>query len=326
MPGFDAYVPPIFMKRLPWRFVRRRLGLDARADVGDALDEQMEGVWRKHLLECPGVDCVVLLAFDEYHCDDGTAIGPIERGRPRGSSLYVSNSLAAAWCAAHPQKLLFGASVHPYRSGALKALEEVHKAGAVLVKWLPVAQNMDPADERTEAFVRRSGELAMPLLIHYGGEVTLRRQHAEQEDPAPMLALLARLYKKGCMPPTIVAHAATPAYPWQNGAYVRSLMDAMRGPLRDAPLYADISALYYRPRWLKKFVREPDLADLRRRLVFGSDFPVVPTTFWVRRAVRHGRREIDAASSWVEKSLRIMQAMGFDESVFHRAGSVLGLA
>ena len=323
--GFDAYVPERMVRSLTFRFLASRLGLDVRGGPGETLDREMERVWRHHLLECPGVDRIVLLAFDEYHTDDGRPVGPVRSGMARGSSLYVSNSLVQAWCVAHSEKLLFGASIHPYRHGAVQALEEVHARGAVLIKWLPVTQNIDPTDERTVTFVHRAGQLGMPLLIHYGGEVTLRRQHAAQENPQPMLELLARLHRGGVMPPTIIAHVATPSFPWQRRPWVQYLLDAITGPLADAPLYADIAALYYRGPWLKRLVDDPALSPIRDRLVFGSDFPVIPTTVFLRRRVRGHRAEIQAATSWVERSLRIMRAAGFDEAVFHRGGEVLGL-
>ena len=325
MAGFDAYMPPRMVRSIPFRFLARRLGLDASCGPGEELDLEMERVWRHHLLECPGVDKIALLAFDEYHTDDGEPLGPVGSGMPRGSSLYVSNSLVHAWCVAHPQKLLFCASVHPYRRGAVEALEEVHARGAVLMKWLPVTQNIDPTDERTLTFVHRAGELGMPLLIHYGGERTLRRQHAAQENPQPMLELLARLHRGGVMPPTIIAHVATPSLPWQRRPWVQYLLDAMTGPLADAPLYADIAALYYKGSWLKRIVDDPTFAPIRNRLVFGSDFPVMPTTLFLWRRVRGHRAEIQAATSWVERSMQIMRAAGFDEAVFDRGGEVLGL-
>ena len=47
------------------------------------------------------------------------------------------------------------ASVGPLPRGATEAVEELErcvKAGAVLMKWLPIVQNFNPADPRCEPF------------------------------------------------------------------------------------------------------------------------------------------------------------------------------
>ena len=327
-PGMDAYLPTGMRRGLIWRYFAHRLGLDLHADE-PVLDAQVEDVARAHWLATPSVDRVVLLAFDEYHTDEGVALGAVGggagwRARPApGSSLYASNSLVRQLCAEHPDKLCFGASIHPYRPHALAAVDEVADAGAVLLKWLPLTQNIDARDPRTQAFVRRLGERGLPLLVHFGGEVTLVTQRPEQQNPQPLLDCLRRLHREGCMPPTIVAHAATPAYPGQAGTCVRQLLDAVRGPLRTAPLYADVAALYWRPYWLHRLLRDPTYAPLRDRLVFGSDFPVLPTALLFPRARSRHYRWFATAASWIERSYRILRAVGLPDEAFHRGAEAL---
>jgi hypothetical protein len=147
----------------------------------------------------------MLLAFDEYHDDAGRPIGMAEKGQKFGSDLYTSNYLVRAMCRARPDRYLFAGSVHPYRADALGALEELAASGVKLIKWLPIHQNIDAADERTTAFLRRAAELRVPLLIHYGGEMSLSRQHMEFESPVPLLRVLRSLRTSGAMPTVIVA-------------------------------------------------------------------------------------------------------------------------
>ena len=228
LPGYDAYLPPALRRGLAWRFVGKKLGLDLASANEEQLDRVTEQVFEQHLLRCPSLDRVVLLAFDEYHTDEGVALGPFERAgflrsEPRasaradspglgsatalsghrgwfrrgttGTSMYTSNSFVRHFCRRAPGKLLFGASIHPYRPQALEALAEVRQAGAVLVKWIPLTHNIDPCDERTQAFVQRAGELGIALLIHYGEEVALPTPRPQFADPGPMLELLARLHQ-----------------------------------------------------------------------------------------------------------------------------------
>lgn len=324
-PGYDSYLAPRLLARAAWYFVRRWLGIDPHIDRGDELDRQIEAINERHWSNMPSVDRLVLLAFDEYRMDAGRVIGAAERRQRLGSDLYTSNSLVRAMCAARPDRYLFGASLHPYRAGACVMLEEVKSAGAVLVKWLPIHQNIRAEDPRTVAFLRRAGELRMPMLVHYGGEMSLSRQHMEFEHPGRMLQVLRELRRDGVMPPVIVAHVATPSFFWQSEDGFRCLIEAMLGEFRDAPLFADISAL-------AAFGRTGKLAQLaqdrrtHRKLVWGSDYPipVLKWPFW-RRVPRSQRRAIAGLPSWVEQDICLKRALGFDDCVFTQAAEILGV-
>jgi predicted TIM-barrel fold metal-dependent hydrolase len=320
-PGLDSYMSPRMMRSVQWRVISRMLGIRARNLPGDELDRAIAAVNERHLLGAPGIDRFVLLAFDEYHAAGGTAVGPIARRGDVGSDLYVSNSLVRRMCTEHPEKFLFGASIHPYRPGAQEALEEVRAAGAVLVKWLPVHQNIDPRDPRVEAFVRRAGALGIALLVHYGGEISLSPNHREQEDPRPMLALLERLRQEGPIPPVIIAHLATPSLPFQLAVHHRALVAALLGALRDAPVYADLSALTQRPHWLIRALKH---RALHAKLVYGSDFPIPPAMTWFAHRLRGRWRDVHHPS-WAERTYRIVRALGFPDEVFHRGAKVLGI-
>ncbi len=322
-PGYDSYFSPRLLQRIAWFFVKRMLKIDPRLQIGPELDARIEAVYQEHFWKATGVDRLVLLAFDEYRNDAGRAIGPVDKGVRFGSDLYVSNSLVRAMCAARPDRYLFGASIHPYRPGALAALEEVVRAGAVLVKWLPIHQNMSATDDRTVAFLRRAAELNVAMLIHYGGEMSLSRQHMEFESALPMLGVLRDLRAEGRMPTTIVAHVATPSFRWHCRRACDAFVEALLGEFRDAPIYADISALaaFGRTSWLRRFARR---RELHAKLVWGSDFPI-PVMRWPFSLMVSGRRlsEIRRMPSWIEQDLQLKRALGFDEGVFTRAADLL---
>lgn len=313
-PGFDSYMSNRMLGGLLWRYIRFRFGIDRRLPPGDALDEAILARNEAHLLGAPGIDRFVLLAFDEYHHADGTAVGPLPSRGQRGSDLYTSNSLCAHVAAGRPEKYLFGASVHPYRPDALEALDEVHRAGAVLVKWLPVHQNIDARDDRVAAFVAAAGRLAMPMLIHYGGEMALSANHRDQENPGPMFDLLERVRAAGPIPPVIIAHLATTSLPFQRPEFYTATVDALLRRFADDPVYADVSALTQRGWWLRRALREK---PLHRKLVFATDFPILPTTMWFPFRLM-GKRGSLRHPSWPERTLRIMRALGFGEEVMTR--------
>jgi len=325
--GFDSYLSPRLLRRAAWLFVRRWLGIDRRLGPGEELDAAIERVNERHFAGAVSADRLVLLAFDEYHDDAGKPVGAAEVGQGFGSDLYVSNSFVRGMCAARPERFLFGASIHPYRADhgdACAMLEEVSAGGAVLIKWLPIHQNIRAEDPRTVAFLRRAAELKIAMLIHYGGEMSLSRQHMEFESPAPMLRVLRELHGEGCMPTVIVAHAATPSFPWQSRRGHDALIAALeRGD--GAPLYADISALaaFGRTRWLKALARR---TALHGRLLWGTDFPIpVMVGAFRRRLSRATRRRIAQMDSWIEQDYQLKRALGFEDRVFTQAARVLGL-
>lgn len=322
-PGYDSYLSPRLLARPAWYFVRRWLKIDPRLDRGEEMDRQIEAVNERHWSAATGVDRFVLLAFDEYHDDHGRVVGSASRGQRFGSDLFASNTLVRAMCADRPDRFLFGASIHPYRRGACEMLEEAAAAGAVLVKWLPIHHNIRAEDPRTVDFLRRAAALHIPMLIHYGGEMSLSRQHMEFEDPRPMLSVLRNLRREDAMPAVIVAHAATPSFFWQSRTGCLVFLDALIGEFVDAPLYADISALaaFGRTGWLRKLAQR---RELHRKLLWGSDYPIPVITSAFRRQIdRATRREIAAHPSWVEQSLRVAKALGYDDCVFTQASELL---
>ena len=57
-----------------------------------------------------------------------------------------------------PRDFEWVASIHPYRTDALEALEQAKRDGARAVKWLPSAMGIDPASPRCDRFYRASVE------------------------------------------------------------------------------------------------------------------------------------------------------------------------
>ncbi len=322
-PGFDAYLAPFLTRNPFWRFFANCAGFPLPRPDQETPEDLVTRVIERHWLDCPSVDRLVVLAFDEYHTDEGVAVGPIRSRRHPGSSMYTSNTLVHDICQRYPQRMLFGASIHPYRNHALEALDEVHACGAVLVKWLPITQNIDAVDPRTRAFVRRCGELNLPLLIHYGAEITLATQNARFQDPAPMLSLLSELRRENKMPPVIIAHVATPGPPFLGNRHFRTVLRALLGEFRDAPLYADIAALYQKPPCWNAILDDPRWRGIHGKLVWGSDFPIPPFVWYPYRRLWKLKRDVIKHPSWIERSYRICRGLGIPDEVFERAQSII---
>lgn len=318
--GYDAYMSQRVLGSVLWSYIKRKLGIDRALIQGPQLDVALLETCERHLLGASDIDRFVLLAFDEYHDDSGRPVGPISSAQPVGSDMYTSNSFIKMLCMNHPDRYLFGASVHPYRPKAIEALEEVVQGGAVLIKWLPVHQNIDARDPRVERFVRRAGELHLPLLIHYGTESFLRANHRPFENPIPMFDLLEKIRTDGSIPPVIIAHVAAPTLPCQKGKHYRATTSALVDRFPDDPVYADISALAHKPRCLKDLLRR---RKLHGKLVYGSDFPIPPATMWFPLHLWGKRRELLAHPSWAQQNYSIMKALGVPEEIFNRGYDIL---
>jgi len=171
------------------------------------------------------VSAAVVLALDGVVGSDG------ELDRER-TELYIPNEFLAAEVRNYPN-LLFGASINPYRRDSLDRLDRAARDGAVLIKWLPPIQDIDPSDPRLVPFYLKLRELGLPLLTHTGEERSFTRSRDELGDPE----LLRLPLSLGVT--VIAAHCAAGG----RSRGERNL-DRFARLCRDYPnLYGDISSL-----------------------------------------------------------------------------------
>jgi hypothetical protein len=316
---FDSCVSPRALQRWSWWAIRRYLAVPA---VDAALDRWLATAYDRQLQTEGPVERYVLLAFDAVH-DDAGRCPPVPQVRDElGNDIYTSNSLVRDLCRRSPERFLFGASVHPYRQEAVACVDEVFAAGACLLKWLPLHQNIDLADPRTLAVLRRCAVLALPVLVHCGDEFTLATQRPAQRPVRRLLETLRQLRREGAMPCTIVAHAATGMSPFGDRESHRVLLEALRGEFADASLYADISALVT---WVKAgFLRRLARAqELHHKLLFGSDFPIPPLLHLLRCDLGSSYGRLRGLASWPQRAAEVCRTLGFNEIVFQRAAELL---
>lgn len=235
------------------------------------------------------------------------------------TEIYVPNEFVLREVTRH-SNLLFGASVNPYRPDALERLDWAKAHGAVLVKWLPSIQHIDPMDPQLVPFYRRLAELKLPLLSHTGSEHSFTRAEDEFCDPARLKLAL------DCGVTVIAAHAGTP------GRYhgERSI-DRLAKLMQEYPnLYADLSSLTQinKPGYLGEVLRRP---EFRGRVIYGSDYPLICipglTTAWhywhrltLRQMVTISRLE----NPW-DRDVALKQALGVSADIWARAEGILGV-
>lgn len=299
----NGSMSPSLYDSLPFRFMRWRLGLDGKDPrIDDLLVDRLAEL----LNATPELDAAVVLAFDAVHRRDGTFDGA-------RTHLYVRNDRVAAITQSRP-KMLFGASVHPYRADAVAEIERCVANGAVLMKWLPIVQDFNPLDPRCLPFYEALAHHGLPLLCHTGVEHALPNLDPTTADPMLLRPALERGVK------VIMAHCGSRLWPWEPN-YVENFV---RLANEFEHCYGDTSALNVPGRWtaLTRVLRDP---VARTKLVHGSDWPILPippltTVGW--QASRAAMRE----RNWIRRDVLIKESIaGLDEDYWTRASRVLRL-
>lgn len=301
LPGHGSMSPRL-RKSILTRFLRLRFGVFG----GDEATERgFEALLKKTLDQTTFLDAGVVLAFDQVYTESGA----VDHDR---THLYVTNDYIVELARKHP-KMLFGASVNPYRKDAVAELERCVKMGAVLVKWLPITQGFDPSHKLCFPLYEAMAHHKIPLLCHTSGEKALPVITPEFDSPY----LLKPALERGVT--VIAAHCGSKATRSQKG-YVDEFCEMAR---EYEHFYGDTSALNLSPRW---HAYDHVLKDerVRNKLIHGSDWPIIcyPSTKYVSVTKVPGMM-FDL--NWMRRDVKIKQAMGFDDAYFRRAAKVLRL-
>lgn len=284
---------------LPFRFMRWRLGL-----VGEdrSTEDASVDLMLRTMAEAE-VDAAVVLAFDAVYDQDG------HRDELR-TQMHLSNDYAMELAARHP-RLLFGASVHPYRRDAVAELERCIAAGCVLVKWLPLTQDFDPADPQCIPIYEVLAHHGVPLLSHCGGEAALPTLRPATRDPARLEEALRRGVK------VIVAHCGSKGA-WFDPDYVPTFLRLVR---QYEHCYGDTAALSLpNRRYAMHQLLDDALAS--QRLIHGSDWPIIALPP-LKRLGLAGMLRLWREKNWMRRDVLIKRELGFDAAYWHRAETIL---
>ena len=211
----------------------------------------------------------MVMAFDRTYGEDG--VPQMDK-----SAFYIPNTYAGKVATQNPARLMWTASIHPYREDAAEAVADAAKNGAVAVKWLPPAMGIDPASTRCDRFYEAMVKHDLPLITHGGEERAVEGAH--RPDFGNVLKL-RRPLERGVR--VVVAHCAS----------LGEDIDLDRGP-RAAPvpcfelferlmaerefegrLFGDISALPQINR-MASLPRVLAHREWQQRLLNGSDYPL----------------------------------------------------
>ena len=176
----------------------------------------------------------------------------------RATGFWVPNDYVATYVKAHKQKLIGFASVDPTDAGAVDELARaVSQLGLCGLKLGPIYQNIHPHDPRIYRVYGAAQELKIPILIHQGATYP---RNAPLEYAQPVL--LERVALDFPDLKIVIAHLG---HPWEAETIVL---------VRKQPnVFADISALFYRPWQFYNSMRLAEEYGVLKKLLLGSDYP-----------------------------------------------------
>lgn len=218
-----------------------------------------------------------LLAFDKNYLPDGSV--NLEK-----TEFYVPNEYVFKLCEQRPELFVPNISVNPYRPDAVAELEKWARRGARVVKWLPNAMGINPADQRCDPFYQKMKQLDLILLSHGGEEKAVE---AEEDQKLGNPLLLRRPLDHGVK--VIVAHCAglgtnedldtRDRKKLANFDLFLRLMDERR---YEGLVFGEISAMTQFNRAGKPLMTILQRQDLHERLVNGSDYPLPAVNALIR--------------------------------------------
>jgi hypothetical protein len=293
-----GYMSPAY-QQMP---VFKAMLLYGRLDASQVRDASLRAL-TEEAIAGSHVGHVVCLALDPVYDLEGNP-------HPDESHLWVANEYVLDLQKALPDKVLLGASVHPYDLNFKQRVQAYVDEGAVLLKWLPSAQRIDLSDVKVRQALEflttaRYGR-PLPLLLHVGPEYAIppvdpctasydyltwtwwdelrnRLRSADKKlHPVRSHEIQANL-RAGLDAGAVIifAHCGLPYYTprWFPPLFEHSELRTIRNYLKRYPAnggdgkgrcYADVSAL------ITPFRRSYFSAISRlppESLLFGSDFP-----------------------------------------------------
>jgi len=225
--------------------------------------------WDQHLHIAPqtvkeadlsrGYPLDLTVAFDTFMAD----MAPFERVavfglKARLTGYWVSDQYVADFVAQAPDKLVGFAACDPTQPEHLDELRHgIEELGLVGLKMGPMYAGFDPRDARCEAVYRYCEERGVPILFHSG--TTFNRA-------APLAFTRPWLFDEVAIAHPelrmVLAHVGHP------------FMEECLVVIRKHPhVYADISALYYRPWQFYTMLIAAQEYHVTHKLLFGTDYP-----------------------------------------------------
>lgn len=284
----------------------RRVSSDYPAADGA---KQTNAQWLEQLAawvrESP-LDAIVVLALDAVYDEEG-------RIRPDRTVIHVENDFVHRTAKEWPE-FIFGASIHPYRKDAVTEFERLVKMGTQLIKWIPSAQYIEPDSPRCNTLYEAMAHHGIPLLCHTGVEHMLGSRRTDFNHPRRLIPALQRGVH------VIAAHCGTRLF-LHEPTFVHAWALLAR---EYEHLYGDTGAcsIVTRVPALRRILQDN---TLQQKLLYGSDFPGIPSPSWCWQLGFSRMRELSRMGNPLTRNISVMRALGLPEEAFERAHKDLGI-
>lgn len=206
-----------------------------------------------------GVEVDLTVRYEDYRA---TAREPVRTivfgGKARLSGLWVDDQYVADYVARHRDTLIGFLSVDPTQPGWQDEMRHGHEKLKLRgIKLLPMYAGFDPHDPALDPLWRYADRNGLPVLLHTG---TTFISQAPLEHTLPRhLDAVARRF------PDVKIIMAHLGHPYEGECVVVA---------RKHPnVYADISALHYRPFQLYHSLMLVQEYGIWDKVLFGTDFP-----------------------------------------------------
>ena len=206
-----------------------------------------------------GVEVDLTVRYEDYR-----AAAPPETktvvfgGKAKLSGVWVDDGDVARYVGAHSDTLIGFLSVDPTQDGWEREMEHGHQGlGLRGIKLLPMYAGFRPDDARLDALWKYATRNQLPVMLHTGTTFVAQ---------APLECTLPRhLDAVAIRFPEVKIIMAHLGHPYEGEAIVTA---------RKHPnVYADVSALHYRPFLLYQSLMLAQEYGVWDKLLFGTDYP-----------------------------------------------------
>jgi predicted TIM-barrel fold metal-dependent hydrolase len=211
-----------------------------------------------------GVEIELAVRWEEYHasapmCEKSIVFG----GKAKLAGIWTPDREVATYVSAHADHLIGFLSLDPTQPGWRNELEEGHRDfGLRGIKLLPMYAGFKPNAPELDDLWTYASKNSLPVLLHTGTTFI---------DTAPLECTLPRLLDDVAIRfpkvKIIMAHLGHP-YEGECVATIR----------KHTNVYADCSALYYRPFQLYHSLMLVQEYGVWNKVLFGTDYPFTTVT------------------------------------------------
>lgn len=206
-----------------------------------------------------GEEVDMTVRYEEYrrHAPEDT-VTIVFGGKARLSGLWVDDEHIARYVAQDPKRLIGWLSVDPTQSGWLDELKRGHQTlGLRGIKLVPMYAGFSPDDPRLNPMWEYAQDHKLPILLHTG--TTFIAQ-------APLKYTLPHLIEPVAVQfPQLKIVLAHLGHPYEG--------DCVATIRKHPNVYADVSALHYRPFQLYHSLMLVQEYAVWHKVLFGTDYP-----------------------------------------------------